>query len=331
MRYSSGWALTALMAFTRAAAAQGGSVDPQCAALIGTGLAVQDACQKAVDIYHFIAPQLSIAIIGGNAVLGESAPVGRIGHVSAGLRANLIVGRLPRADLVTPSISGAVATDYHTDRLIVGLPALDAAIGVFPGIRLPGAQGLAFDLLVNVAYIPTLSRDEVRLSAPNGSVRLGFGGRLVLLGESIFTPAITATYLSRDLPTLDLIAPVGADELAVRQVKVETDAWRILIGKHLGPFELTAGGGQDHYDRGANITARITRAGQEFTAGPVAISQRLTRDNAFVGASLVLPLVRFGLEIGRVNGGDIPTFNTFGGAEADDALFYGSFGLRFHW
>src|SRR5438105_6671296 len=70
--------------------------------------AVQDACQKAIDLFQFMAPQLSIALTGGNATLGQGSTLGGLGHFSLGLRANVLRGDLPQFDNSNaPVVTGA--------------------------------------------------------------------------------------------------------------------------------------------------------------------------------------------------------------------------------
>src|SRR5688572_1308311 len=70
--------------------------------------ATQDACQKAIDLFQYMAPQLSIAITGGNATLGQGSTLGGLGHFSVGVRINAVMGSLPQ--MVTPSVNGAQST-----------------------------------------------------------------------------------------------------------------------------------------------------------------------------------------------------------------------------
>jgi hypothetical protein len=331
MRRIVGLALAVLAAGPRETAAQGSGIDPQCRASTVTERATQDACQKAIDLFRYLVPQLGVLIVGGNAVLGEATTLGGPGHASLGIRANAIGGRIPRADRVSPSVTGATSTEFTIERQLLGLPAFDAAIGLYPGISVAGSRAFGLDALVSLAYVPSIEDRDVKITLPDGSWRLGFGGRLMLLDESIITPSITVAYLRRDLPRVDLLISPGSDELAVRDAEIETSQWRASVAKHLALFELALGAGQDRYSSGASATVRVNRAGQTFTAGPVTVSQKVTRTSMFAGLSFNLALVRLAAEIGRVSGGTIGTFNTFEDTRADDALLFGSLGVRIHW
>lgn len=323
--------LVAVMGWASPATAQSGTVDPRCAAAGPSQLVTQDACQKAVDLFRFMAPQLGVAVVGGNPVLGLSGSLGGLGHVSLGVRANAVSGRLPRASQVSLGQSGAVSSEYAVEGQSIGLPVFDAAIGLFSGIELPGSRGLALDALVNIGWIPRRSEGEIDVSLPGGALHLGYGGRLVLLEESIVTPAITATFLRRRLPTLELLARPGGDQLNFRDVSVHADQWRVLFAKHLGAWEVSAGGGQDRYRSSTEIRIHVLRDGATTTAGPIVVAQALTRDNGFVGVATTVAPLRLGFEIGRVEGGSIRTFNSFGGRRADAALTYVTVSARHSW
>lgn len=316
---------------TARARAQTATIDPRCGASGPTQLATQDACQKAIDLFRFIAPQLGVAVVGGNPVLGQAGSLGGLGRFSIGVRANSVSGQVPRASQVSPVQTGAVSSEYALDGQSIGLPVFDAAIGLFAGIVLPGSRGLALDALVNVGWIPGQSEGEIDVSLPGHALHVGFGGRLVLLEESIVTPAITATFLRRRLPTLELRARPGDDRIDFHDVTVHADQWRVLFAKHLGSWELSAGGGQDRYRSRTGIRIEVARDDAITFAGPIAVAQALTRDNAFVGLATTVAPLRVGVELGRIEGGSIHTFNSFGGRRADDALSYVTLGARLFW
>src|SRR5262249_29412949 len=75
----------------------------------GPLLVAQDACQKALDLFQFMAPQLGGAITGGNATLGQGGSLGGPGHFTVGVRVNAVRGSLPRVDgaSVRPVATGA--------------------------------------------------------------------------------------------------------------------------------------------------------------------------------------------------------------------------------
>jgi hypothetical protein len=325
---TSALALTLVTVVTPGSLAAQGGIDPRCPGVALTDRAAQDACQKAIDIFAFMTPQLGVSLVGGNATLGTGGALGGIGRFSIGVRGNALQGRMPQVGDVDASVSGAVRSDYGIEDQVVGLPTVEGALGLFGGIPLGVSRAFALDALVSAAYVPELSQSNVALSLPDGSLKIGYGGRLGVLTESFATPSVSLTYLKRDLPTASIEASSGDDRIAVNNIAVKTTAWRAVVGKSIGFFGLAVGGGQDEYDSRANGSVEVNEGTLTFNGGPYNMSQTVKRTNMFADASLNFPFVKFAVEIGRVSGGTIDTYNTFSGKRADDALTYASVGLR---
>lgn len=297
--------------------------------------ASQDACQKAIDLFQYMAPQLGISITGGNATLGQGGTLGGLGHFSIGLRVNAVAGSLPQVQNVTPSVTGAVSTQYQTKDQIIGLPTADLAIGLFKGIPLALTNVGGVDLLVSAAYLPEFDGEGVSVRIPSGSLKLGYGARVGVLQESLLVPGLSVTYLRRDLPTTNIAAVTTADDsLYVNDLSVRTDAWRVVASKSLLMFGVAVGAGQDRYESSADIRASVAArppaTTTRFTAAPTSpISQTITRTNVFADLTVNLLIFKLTGEIGQVSGGEISTFNTFEGKQAADSRVYGSIGARF--
>lgn len=320
---------TALLAGS--ASAQG-ALSTQCAAQI---VVTRDACQKAVDLYNFMAPQLGSSITGGNAVLGSASTLGGLGHFTIGVRANVLLqGQLPQTQNVQLSLTGERSSDFAPKQQYLGLPTADAAIGIFRGVNLGMTNVGGVDALVSAFYVPDVDEDAVKVKPTSGRLKLGYGARVGILQETAVVPGISVSYLRRDLPTVDLRAGLGTgDSVRVTGFKETTSAWRLAASKNLVIFGLTAGIGQDTYDSEATAGVYIApRAGVPITVNVENLarpSQKLTRTNMFAGASLNLALLRIAGEIGRVSGGEVTqSYNTFGGKRADDPYTYASLGLR---
>jgi len=295
--------------------------------------ASQDACQKAIDLFQYMAPQLGISITGGNATLGQGGTLGGLGHFSVGLRVNAVMGSLPQIQDVSPVVTGAVSSQYETEDQIIGLPTADLAIGLFKGIPLPLTNVGGVDLLVSAAYLPEFDGDGVSVRVPSGSLKLGFGARVGVLQESLLVPGVSFTYLRRDLPTTNITATTGGDSLYVNNLSVETNAWRVVASKSLLMFGVAVGAGQDRYksssDIGAHVAARTAPPTPATNVAARSISQTLTRTNVFADLTLNLLIFKLTGEIGQVSGGEINTYNTFNGKQAADSRVYGSIGARF--
>ena len=293
--------------------------------------ATQDACQMAVDVFQFVAPQLGIALIGGNATLGQGGALGGLGHFTIGLRANVLDGDLPDVqNFPQPSTNGRQARELPTKSQFVGLPAVDAALGLFKGLPLGLTNVGGIDLLLSASYVPTVGSpgDAVQVK-PDQNLQLGLGARLGLLQESLLVPGVSVTYLHRDLPTTTITGTSTDVDVNVTNAKVKTDAWRITASKSLILFSLAAGIGGDHYDQSATIqgTVKTSPIGTQQSHA-ILLSQSMTRTNYFLDASMNLLLAKIVAEIGQVSGGTVNTFNSFSGGAADKSRLYGSLGVR---
>ena len=334
------WLVTAaLVIVAGSAGAQGGGLAaPVCTAgTTSASRAAQDACQQAYDVYQFMAPQLGIAIAGGNATLGQASTLGGLGHISAGVRANILQGAIPDVGNFTQRTGGASpAVTLPSKNQILGLPAADLAIGIFGGLPLALTNVGGVDLLVSGTYVPTVTQNNVTIK-PSQNLQLGYGARIGLLSESIIVPGVSLTYLKRDLPTttitgsasyVDPTAGTVTTTLNVTDAKVNTSTWRIVASKSLILFSIAAGAGQDKYEQSAAIAATFNSTLGNSTATIPNTSQSLTRTNYFLDASMNLLLLKLTAEVGQVSGGTVNTWNSFSGGRADRALTYFSLGGR---
>jgi hypothetical protein len=303
----------------------------RCPATTNTQQVTQDACQKALDLFAYMAPQLGTTVAGGNATLGQAGSLGGLGHFSAGLRINALQGSLPQIQNVPLSTGGEQPSKYDTKTQLFPMPTADLAIGIFKGLPLAITNVGGVDLLVSAAYLPEFNNSGVSVKVPNGSLKLGYGARVGILQESLLVPGVSVSYIRRDLPTVNLAANSGNDSLYVNNLSLKTTAWRLVASKSLIFFGLAAGIGQDKYESSTDISAHV--AARPLTpaanAGPVNLSQNLTRTNVFADLSMNLLLLKLTGEIGQVSGGTINTYNTFNGKQAADSRIYGSVGARF--
>ena len=310
-----------------------------CQANTPANRTAQDACQMGVDAFQFIAPQLGIALTGGNATLGRGGALGGLGHFSIGIRGNVVAGDVPQFDqFPTPSTNGAVArsgpTALPSKSQIVGLPTVDAAIGVFKGFPLAITNVGGVDLLLSASYVPSIGKEgDDFVVKPDQNLSVGYGFRLGLVQESIITPGVSFTYLKRDLPKTSITGTSSDVTVNVTDAEVETYAWRFVASKSLLLFGIAVGAGQDKYEQGATVTGTVHNVpplGLDVTSSPVDLSQKLTRTNVFADLSYNLPIVKIIGEIGQVSGGKLPAppVNEFTGGSPTQSRLYGSLGLR---
>ena len=305
------------------------TVSPACS---GQG-DVQDACQKAADLFAFVAPQIAATLAGGNATLGQSGTVGGLGHFALTLRATGLRGELPNVENVGVARGPAQSSQFGVDEQWFAVPQVDLALGVFGGFPIGLTSIGGIDLLLSGTFVPEVEEDDFSLTAPDGQFKLGYGARLGLVEETFAVPGVSVSYMRRELPTVDVVALTADDELSVTGARVRVDSWRAVVGKRLLVAGIAAGIGQDRYDSQAAVSAVVCDGvlgvpvcQDASTAEP--FSQKLTRTNAFANLSLHLAVLRLVGEIGRSWGGEAPTFNTFEGTSASEPRLYGSVGLR---
>jgi hypothetical protein len=178
--------------------------------------ATQDACQKAIDLFQYMAPQIGTVIAGGNATLGQGGTLGGFATVpfphpkiSIGLRANVLAGSIPDLEAVTLSPTGRQSDVIPVEDQILAGPAADLAIGVFKGLPLGLTNVGGIDVLVSALYLPEFDKQNVSLELPDGGLKLGWGARIGLLQESLLVPGVSFTWMTRDLPEANLTATAG--------------------------------------------------------------------------------------------------------------------------
>src|SRR3954470_317239 len=214
--------------------------------------ATQDACQQAIDLFQLMAPQLGVAITGGNATLGQGGSLGGLGHFVVEVRANVLAGDVPQ--IQTPSTNGAQSrTNYPTKKQFLGLPSVDGSIGLFKGLPLGLTNVGGVDLLLSAFYVPNYDKNGFSVT-PESNLKIGYGARIGLLQESLLIPGVSVTYVKRDLPRMSMATTQPNFSFSMTDVDVKTSAWRVVASKSLILFGLSAGVGQDKYDESATIS-----------------------------------------------------------------------------
>ncbi|HEY8164805.1 MAG TPA: hypothetical protein VIF83_04550 [Gemmatimonadaceae bacterium] len=289
----------------------------------------QDACQKAIDLFQYVAPQLGALLAGGNPTQGLTGTLGGVGHFSVGVRGNVMTTSLPEVDKVVPSTTGAVSSTYPLKDQLFGLPVADVAIGLVRGFDLGLTQTGGVDLLLSGSVIPSYDKGSITVDVPSGSLKLGYGVKLGLLKETLLVPGVSLSVLTRELPLVNITGESGNDRLILDDVRVKSTSWRAVAGKSFLFFGIAGGFGRDSYDSNARISVTVAPRPltQGGSGGPIALTQKLTRNNVFSSAWLKLPFLRIVGELGHSSGGDaIATFNQFEGGKPNDGRTYFSLG-----
>ena len=291
-----------------------------------------DACQKAVDLFSYMMPQLGTLVAGGSATLGQGSTLGGPGHFAISLRANALPASIPNVDEVGVTAGAPEQSSYTVRNHFAGLPSLDASVGIFKGLPLLVTNVGGVDLLASVSYLREFSAHGVDLELPDGSIKIGYGARVGLLQESLVMPGVSFTLLKRDLPRVSLTADAGDGQtIALHNFHVSTTAWRVVVSKSLLMFGLAAGYGKDRYRSGARLDYSVSDPTDPVTVidgDPIDMAQDVTRTNMFLDVSMNLIALKLIGQIGRVTGGEVDTFNQFS-QKADAARMYGAVGFRF--
>jgi hypothetical protein len=303
------------------------TIDSHCTdpAIVGATHVGGDACQKVADLFNYMNMQLGTWVAGGNPTLGQGGTLGGAGHISVGLRVNAMKATIPSVDEIQVQAGPPVSTNIPSKERWVGLPAADIAIGLFKGIPVGLTYIGGVDALLNVSYLPSYTQHSLHVGAQTGKWKVGFGGRLGILQESLFIPGVGVSYLVRELPTAELSGSDNSGNVvSITDYRIRTKQWRLTASKKFLFLGLAAGVGQDQYDSKARLTYDVD--GNRPTS-PIPLHISPTRTNYFADVSFNLLLAHFVAEIGRVTGGDVTTFNTFS-TNASAARNYGSLGIR---
>src|SRR5207237_5012349 len=141
--------------------------------------------------------QLGISMVGGNTTLGQGGALGGLPHFTVGVRANVLAGGVP--SIQTPTVGAATKRDpYPTSNTFVGLPAIDGSVGLFKGIPLALTNVGGVDLLLSMAYVPKINKDDGSSSVkvdPKTSTQIGYGVRVGLLQESLLVPGAAFSHM----------------------------------------------------------------------------------------------------------------------------------------
>jgi hypothetical protein len=321
-------ALAILAASATVAGAQGGGAPASSSC---TGVSA-DACQQAIDFFQYMAPQLGTAITGGNTTLAQGGSLGgmRFGivpRIAIGVRVNAVQGNVPNFE-PNPQLPGATAPpaarELTSESQFIPGPAVDVALGLFKGVPLALSNVGGVDLLLSAAYVPKVDEDDFKVT-PDKSLEFGYGVRIGLLQESLVVPGVGFSYMIRKFPTTTLEAIDATASATVRDLALESKAWRLTLSKSLLLFGLSGGVGQDTYDMSTTISAAVT-AGPTITTPKLESSVK--RTNYFGEVSMNLLLIKLVGSVGMASGGDIKTYNSYDTA-ADKSRLYGSVGVRF--
>jgi hypothetical protein len=337
-------------AFAAPLAAQN-DIDTICGQQFSGNATLRERCAAVAQAVDAAQPQLGILMAGGNPTLGTASTGGvRLGllpRVSAGVRLNVVLARLP--DIREENSS---SDEVGLDEFAFPAPAVggNVSIGVFPGVSLaPMVGGFgAIDLLGSATILP------VSLAGVEGleknPVSWGAGARVGLLRESFITPGISVSVMYRQMGELQFGDVCAGEETQTPgdpngrlcstpegdfgeiEFGLSNVSARAAISKRLLGFGLTAGVGYDRFETDGNLAFR---GPPPLGVGPQTI-YRLNdvavdndRWSAFANGSFTLLVGSIVAEAGWMQGQDpIPGFPARSDFDPKQGTFFGSLGAR---
>jgi hypothetical protein len=337
------------VAFAAPALAAQNDIDGVCGQFTGDARSRCASVAQAVDAAQ---PQLGMVMAGGNPTLGTASTGGvRLGllpRVSAGVRLNVVLARLPDIRGESSATGGAAL-----DELSVPAPAIggNVSIGVFPGVSLaPMVGGFgAIDLLGSATVLP------VSLAGVEGLEKnpfsWGAGARVGLLRESFITPGVSVSVMYRrmgdvkigdvcegdELPTVTWqysTTCTGDGDLGEVEFGLSNVSARGAVSKRLLGLGLTAGVGYDRFETEADFGFRAPVSPMD-AAGTRTIYrfQDVAVDNdrwsAFLNGSFTLLVGSIVAEAGWMQGEKpISGFPSQSDFDPKQGTFFGSLGAR---
>ena len=280
-------------------------------------------CNAAIDGAEIFHPVAGILVSGGNPVLGSVGTLGGLPHFAITARGNA-------TQLVTPDLDydGTGTTVPRSDKLFAPAPVIEAAVGIIRGL---GPSGfLSIDLLGSASLLPTsqidgLSVDKDATKIGEIALGLGYGARVGVIRGRGFIPSVTVSAMKRSIPRITYGDVAGGDQYAY-SVDLDATNLRAVAGYRLALLNVGVGVGYDKYTSEAIITFE-----DQLLAAPITVRHDLenSRNLAFLTASLDLPVVKIGAELGYQLGKDETYKTDFQGIDPSANRLFGSAGIRF--
>ncbi len=243
-------------------------------------------CQSGIDALTAFLPLEGLLVSGGNPVPGTAAAIGRLGHLR-------VTGRVGFARVTIParSYDGTTDTVAAEKRLLVPVPRLDIALGLFSK-QLPLGTA-AVDLLGSAVLIPTgattrIAIDENAREVASMALGLGFGFRAALTMPAP-KPTVSLSVMKRDMPSIRFGSRASGDPLQAA-TSLSAINVRLMVGGKAGLVTLAAGAGLDLYTG----TGVVTYADSAVAGGDSTVSVKLS-------TSRIMTALNAGIEIGPIH------------------------------
>lgn len=294
--------------------------NPECAPYTGVAQA-ENVCNAAVDATRYFHPLLGLAISGGNPVVGSFRTLGGLGHLSIGLRATAFEATLP--DL---SYDGSAASVPAGDKVPLGAPTIDAALGLFNGM----SNGLlSVDIMGSVVAVPNnvdnLQVDPDASTLGDFAYKIGYGARVGIFRGGFPIPSIGVSYMKRSIPTVQYGDVAGGTDDYSYRIGLDATNLRLTAGWRLAIFDIGVGVGKDTYTGDAVVEFKhpITTATETIN-----ISLDESRTTLFADLGMNIGPLKIAGEVGMQTKNDLETASDFQGIDVQEGQKYASVGLR---
>jgi hypothetical protein len=279
-------------------------------------------CQAGADALAAFLPLEGALVGGGNPMPGTAAAIGKFGHVR-------LSGRVGFASATIPSTTydGTSDTVHADKRLLVPLPRLDLALGLFSKKLPMGIVGV--DLLGSAVLIPTGVTTRVRVdqnARTLGGIALGLGfGFRAAMSMPGPKPTVSLTVMKRDMPALRFGDLAAGDRLSAATTLSAINV-RLLVGGRAKLLTLAAGGGIDLY-KGAGSVSYSDSTGADST---VTLTLSTSRITALVNAGLDVGPLELWAEGGFQVGKKTEVATVFERNDPSAGRFFGGLGAALH-
>ncbi len=296
-------------------------VPHQCDAETGASKRV---CRAGYDAMASMLPAVSLSASGGNPSIGSAAGGKGFGDLALTFR-----GNYARAILPASEFDGTTDTVPAARRLPLVVPSLEVRLGLVRKTLPIGAATV--DFLGSMILVPMGATAFLRFSPDTRALQglaLGFGyGIRIGVEPKGPMPTISLNIGRRDFPKFTF-GDVGGESQFAYTLAVSAINARLMVGKRLSGFELTAGAGADLIQGNYSL---VYRNQTTHLPAPRADST-LSTMRLLTVVNLALPIGRtlwVSLEGGFQVGKDEKVPTVFEAHNPKSGRFFGGVGLGF--
>lgn len=280
-------------------------------------------CRDVAAGIELLQPEVGIALVGGNPVLGTASPIGArfrlIPRMQFGARINFVFAELPDVS----SYPDTPGQPVGTRGLVIPSPQLDLSIGLFKGLTLAETLGglFAVELLGSIGAVILPAGAGFKSDATG----YGLGARIGLLRESFTAPGISVTGLYNWTDRFQY-GDVERGDLAQFGMDLKVASIRAGLSKSISSLALALTLGYDDYSSDVDFALASTSG----AAIPVVTEDEpldfgSQRWSAFVDLAYVVLFVSIVAEAGWQ---EAQTLALSTGQEIESGNFFGAIGLK---